>query len=506
MADDSSLIPPVRTLAPSAPVAADAPPLPVWARTLDVVSTLLLALAPIVYIFGGFRERVFGVRLGFTEPERLLVWAAVALVLRHYFVPQRPLWTILLNRARAIVRAREWRTAALALVATRPAILLVGYLAVFLIGYPPKQPAWRISDNEFVNLQARWDAGWYYGIATDGYYFSPGRDERGEQQNIVFFPAYPLLMRIAGRLLGADSPATTFLGGTLVSWFAFTLALVYLYRFARDMLGDDDRAATAVWLVATYPFAVWFGATYTESLYLLGAIASMYHFERGQFGKAGIWGFLVGLTRPNGAFLSIPLALLALRPWLPVWSSGGRPFDGTVDVRRSAPPISAALRPLLAASLPGIAVLMYSAYIWQLTDNPLSWAEGHAAWGRSYQGLWVLVLERYQYLSESGVYAYTSQLPDDLMQVLGVLFVLIPVWPVARRLGLAYAVFILVNILPPLAAGGVLSAGRFSSVLFPAFVWAASTINASHRPAWLSAFMAVQALNAILFYTWREMF
>ena len=85
------------------------------------------------------------------------------------------------------------------------------------------------------------------------------------------------------------------------------------------------------------------------------------------------------------------------------------------------------------------------------------------------------------------------------------LFVLIPAWPVARRLGLAYAIFMLVNILPPLAAGGLLSAGRFSSVLFPAFIWLASVIADRHRSAWLTSFMALQALNAILFYTWREM-
>ena len=78
--------------------------------------------------------------------------------------------------------------------------------------------------------------------------------------------------------------------------------------------------------------------------------------------------------------------------------------------------------------------------------------------------------------------------------------------PVARRFGLAYAMFILINILPPLAAGGVLSAGRFSSVLFPAFIWAAAVIRPAQRPAWLSAFMAIQGLNAVLFYTWREMF
>ncbi len=84
---------------------------------------------------------------------------------------------------------------------TRPAILLVGYLAVLLVGYPEGANPWRTSANEFVNLQARWDAGWYLGVAIQGYAGDPGR-RPGDQQNIVFFPAYPLLTRAAGRLLG----------------------------------------------------------------------------------------------------------------------------------------------------------------------------------------------------------------------------------------------------------------------------------------------------------------
>jgi len=77
---------------------------------------------------------------------------------------------------------------------------------------------------------------------------------------------------------------------------------------------------------------------------------------------------------------------------------------------------------------------------------------------------------------------------------------------VARRFGLSYAVFILVNILPPMAAGGLLSIGRLSSVLFPAFIWFAAAIPARQRSGWLATFMAIQAFNAALFYTWRELF
>jgi hypothetical protein len=118
----------------------------------------------------------------------------------------------------------------------------------------------------------------------------------------------------------------------------------------------------------------------------------------------------------------------------------------------------------------------------------------------------MLVTDRYEYLAYKGIYLYTSQVPSDLLNALAALFVLGAAWPVARRLGLAYAVFIVINILPPLAAGGLLSAGRFSSVLFPAFVWLAGAVPERQRPAWLASFMAVQALNATLFYTWRPLY
>ncbi len=361
---------------------------------------------------------------------------------------------------------------------------------------------WRIAENEFGNLPARWDVGWYLGIAVDGYNFSYHAKAAGDQQNIVFFPALPMLMRVAGRLLGGSSMAYVW-GGTLVSLLAFLGGLTYLFRFARDMLGDENRASLAVWLIATYPFALWYGVPYTESLFLLGAVGALFHFRRGEWWRGGAWGLLVGLTRPNGCFLSIPLALMAVEPWLPTWLSGGEAMaEGARASRRTGRRF---VTSMLAAALPGVGVLLYSAYSWYLTSDPLSWAEGHVAWGRSYQGLSILVTQRYEFLTNAGVYAYTSQGASDLVQLIGVLFVLVATLPVARRLGLAYAVFILINILPPLAAGGLLSAGRFSAVLFPAFVWYASVIKDRHRPAWLTSFMALQALNAALFYTWREM-
>ena len=163
-------------------------------------------------------------------------------------------------------------------------------------------------NNELVNLQARWDANWYLGIVTEGYHFVP--NQPGLQQSIAFFPAYPMLVRGVGRILGGR--LTSYIGaGMMVSFAAFFGALAYLYALARDTL-DEDEARFALWALATYPFALFFGAIYVEPLMLLGMTATFYHFTHARFGRAALWGLLVGLTKTNGFLLSIPLAMLAV--------------------------------------------------------------------------------------------------------------------------------------------------------------------------------------------------
>jgi hypothetical protein len=161
---------------------------------------------------------------------------------------------------------------------------------------------------------------------------------------------------------------------------------------------------------------------------------------------------------------------------------------------------------LAAAAMPGIGMLIFSLFIWHLTGKPFAWAQGHTAWGRHYTGFAVLFTDRYRYIANEGLTGYVSQAPTDFLNAIGVLFVLGTVWPVARRVGPAYAVFIVLSLLPALAEGGLLSAGRLSAVLFPAFVWFAGFVPPRQRPGWIASFAANQALNASLFYTWRQLF
>jgi hypothetical protein len=442
---------------------------------------LLAGAAVLVAISGGFRTRLFGVRIGVTSPLLLLLWSLALGAIRHFTAPQQPLYRALPHGLAAWSRAPAVGTAAAAVISSRFAMLFVGYLAVFMIGYADDNVPLRHFRNELMNLPVRWDAGWYLQIVTDGYRYSA--EDPTQQQNIVFFPAYPMLVRAGGRLLGGYMTGYV-LAGMLISIGALFGALLYLYAFVRDKL-DEESAQASVWLLASYPFAVFFGALYTESLFLLGTVGAFYHFSRQQFGRAALWGLLVGLTRLNGALLVIPLLVLAF----------GR-----------AQPAPSRVKALASASAAGIGLVLYALFIWRMTGDPLAFWAGQAAWGRTYQGLGALVQQQYSVLAHGGLSAYVGTPGYDVLNALGAVFALATVWPVARRLGLAYALFILVNIVPPLASGGLLSTGRFSAVLFPAFVWLASALSPTQRYGCIASFAAVQAFNAALFYTWRPLF
>lgn len=463
-------------------------------RILDIVAILSLLLAVTVFFTGGFREWTPLGRVSVRNWLRPFVFGLLVIALRHWFQPRPMIVTRVQRRVRAWWTSDVTRAIFPIWISTRAAVLLVGFLAVALFGYRADTPVpWRIYQNEFANLPARWDTGWYMGVAIDGYTWSPSLAT--QQQNIAFFPAYPMLMRYGSLLLGRDTMWT----GVVISWAAFFLALSYIFRLARQRLGDA-AATTAVALAACYPFAFFFSTAYTESLFLLTIVAACYHFERDELWQASLWGLAAGLSRPNGCLLSIVLALIAVRPiWPDAWRMWQPMLPASIGWSRLAMRIA-------VAAAPGLGMLMYSSYIYALTGHPLQWAMQNAAWGRVYRGLDALVVQQAQVIGEHGLYSYAATRTVDSLQLVAVLFVLVTVWPVYRRIGLAYAVMILVNILPPLMMGGLLSIGRVTSVLFPSFLWLGAVIPPTHRAAWLTVFAMLQAICAALFFTWRPLY
>lgn len=460
------------------------------------MSLALLVLAAWIILTGGGVTIVLGQLVTVHSPGRVLFLAAAVAAIRHAAAPRPSLIDHLRSVPTTLAARPDLRVALTAWILTRPAVLLVAFFAVVTIGFPPAV-GFRLSPDPLFNLPARFDAGWYGDIALYGYRWD-GTFQR--QRNIAFFPALPMLIRAAGPIGGIRTPGVprdrrmgrALWIGVAISLGAFFWALHYLARLGRDLVGPE-AAASAVFLLAAYPFAVFFSAPYSEALFLLTAVAAFFHYRREQWLAASAWGLIAGLTRPNGCLLSIALAVLALQQMRAGFRTAGGPVWRPALLR------------LGVAAAPGVGMLLFTAYLYSKTGVWFAWARSHGAWGRSFQGLEPLS-RVYEWLTTESLVHIVTNVPYDTLNTAALLFAAALVVPVFRRLGPAYGVFVLLNMVPPFLAGGVLSMGRLTSTLFPLFLALATLVPARTVAGWTATFGVLQGLAAVLFFTWRELF
>ncbi|HWB22064.1 MAG TPA: hypothetical protein VG652_04190 [Gaiellaceae bacterium] len=199
-----------------------------------------------------------------------------------------------------------------------------------------------------------WDGRWYKLIAAGGYLFVPGR-----YSNPAFFPLLPILER-AAHAIGVPYLLT----GVVCANLGFLAGLLALYELGSELLPESDARRAALY-AAVFPAGYVFSMAYPEGIaFPLVALAGLFA-VRDRSLAAAICAAGATLARPEGIFLVLPLAAIAIRRW-PSLATSGR---------------SRAVAAVLAAPA---ALASFSAYLaWQLGD-PLAWSKAERAWGRSF--------------------------------------------------------------------------------------------------------------------------
>jgi hypothetical protein len=318
--------------------------------------------------------------------------------------------------------------------------------------------------DDLVAPLARWDAVWYLRIADSGY---------GESQaRVAFFPVYPLLVRAVGEL-GGGSPGARLIAAYLISLAAFLGALVLLYRLASLELGRQ-LAGPAVLLLAVFPASLYFGAPYSESVFLLASVGAFYAARTGRWAWAGAAAGAAATTRSAGILLLVPLVIL----W---WAQGGAPA-----ARRR-------VRDLAWLALAPACLGAYALHLSFVQGDPLAFLDVQEAWYREFAGplggAWDGLVAAFdgarQLLSGSRQPVYFQESGGDPFRVgalnlmlLGFLaFALAACIGVWRRLPPAYGAWVTAALLLPLsfpvAPQPLMSLPRFLAVLFPIFMWLA---------------------------------
>ena len=177
------------------------------------------------------------------------------------------------------------------------------YTAQEIFPYHGVAPA----QNPLLAVWQRFDTNWFLKLAQRGYSADDG--------SVVYFPLYPFLIRMLGVVfLGND-----LLAALVISNLSLLGVLFLLYQFTRELFGEAAARRAVVYLVF-FPTAFFFLAAYTESLFLVLALASLYAARENHFGWASVLAALAALTRLQGLVLVIPLAYM-------VWKQfGARKF------------------------------------------------------------------------------------------------------------------------------------------------------------------------------------
>ena len=337
--------------------------------------------------------------------------------------------------------------------------------------------------SKFFEIFAAWDSGWYFDIARRGYYWNPDG-----QSSIAFFPLYPMLIRAGAWPFGGTEHAL-WISAIAVSAAAYFLALVALHRFTERWSGDRETARRTVLYLAVFPFALFFTRVYAESIFLLTSVMAVSRACDGRWWRAGLWGALATLARPNGILIAIPLALLALRD---------RPALPAV-IRRAA-----ALAPV------PLALAGFCAFAYSLSGDPLAWLNAQSQWGYSLgHPPWQLLLSLLGRVLKHGAYDYffvSPMAPFRLFHGIAALMFLALTPAVFKRLGPPMGMYVLVSLLVPLSGNALEGIGRYAAALFPVFMVLGGLRSQRVHEALLIIAALLRSLFVILFVTLRPIY
>jgi len=241
-------------------------------------------------------------------------------------------------------------------LATRVAYVIYTYVVLaFGNTTAPRAQAFLQSWNQF-------DTRWFLLISQVGY---------STPVSSAFFPLYPTLIGLVTAALGdAQGPVSpAFDGVRLLVAFgianaATLLAFIGLALLAAHEYREEAVARAAVWVLASYPFAFFLAAPYSDGPFLAAAVFVLYFARRGSWKWAALAAFLAGLTRPTAVTLVLPLAWEFGRQhgW---WSSAV-----LRDWRGHLKDLPGGLLVVAAAPL---ALALYGVFLWQRFGTPLVW-------------------------------------------------------------------------------------------------------------------------------------
>lgn len=377
-------------------------------------------------------------------------------------------------------------------VSWRAGLFLLGSFSNFFLKYDPSFPyAVGLLDSfnvpRWIYSWANFDGVHYLTIMMHGY--------SGASLIEAFFPVYPYLSKTFNSILN-----NYLLAGLVVSNGAFLCLLYVWYQFIQKYF-SRTIAIYSVVILSFFPTAFFFGATYTESLFLLLVIGAFWSLHEKKYFITALCIGLASATRVTGILLLPAVFLEIIFPelqWGITWKKCKKLIVSKFSNWREY------IHPILIVSLGMLGLLSYMFYLYKSVGDPFYFFHVQSEFGGGVRQesmiLYPQVIWRYIKIiltARPFDLKYITYLSEFAVGVFGLLTLLYS----ATKMKMSYVVFALLAFFLPTITGTFSSMPRYILICFPLFIllaiWAEK--NIIFRYTWLVVSGCLLVFNTILF-------
>ena len=339
-----------------------------------------------------------------------------------------------------------------AFVIWRVALFAIALLAIYMIpSWGGRYPYWDTALQITKLPSWIWSFGGFDGV----HYLRIAQDGYASANYQTFFPLYPLLIRFLNFFsrnplldLRIFVDPSYFYTGLILANAFFVLGLYYFYKLLRL----DFNKRISFWsliLLLAFPTSYYFGAIYTESLFLFLAAGSIYSTRKHNFLLAGALAGLASATRILGLML-LPLIIIEFYLYL-------RSTGKIAIIKKAKACLGVAVAPLGA--------VLYMIYLKATTGDYLYFLTAQPSFGaeRSAQPFILLPQVVYRYLKIFLTVPLGSlnffNAGVEFVFALGSLLLLVIYW---KKMRLSYWIFTFGCLIIPTLTGTFSSMPRYA--------------------------------------------
>lgn len=336
-------------------------------------------------------------------------------------------------------------------------ILLLVFVLLFYETIPFSQRDYDVNSDHFHGqAQSRlemglspYDGPQYLDIA----YFGYPKIGKTDSKKFAFFPLYPALIKIFAPIFSHNFT----LSGVIISFISHLFGAIFFFKLLIFDKKETKSAFSSLKYFLIYPTALFFFSVYTESLFFLLSVLTVYLLRQKKWWLAGMVGFLGALTRPPGILLFIPFIIefflylreIKIKNFL------------RLKIREKISIFAPFLIPLGTFS--------YFVYLYLAIGNFNAYFDALSYWKKSaisLKNLFNVLFDKISHFNDLPLHSfYSSKL--DLVFGLAFILLLLVFW---KKIRFSYFAYGLALVILPLLSGQTMSLMRYLSVCFPVFM------------------------------------